>query len=66
MLEMEEAKMQKKIQETRRRAEQINKIKSDNEERFLNKLRYKKEQEEALEQFRNQNCVEREQFRKRK
>ena len=66
MLEIEEQKMMKKINETRKRAEQITKIKQDNEERFLSKLRYQREQEEALEQFRQQNNDQREQQKKRK
>lgn len=43
MLEIEEKRMMKKINDTRRRAEQIMKTKADNEERYIRKLQHQKE-----------------------
>lgn len=48
MLEMEQNRMIKKINETRRKAEQIQKTNLDNEMMFIQKVKFKKEQEEAL------------------
>lgn len=43
MLQLEEAKILKKINQTRKRAEEILKIKQRNEEMFQNKLKEKEE-----------------------
>ena len=46
MLESEEYKIMKKIENTRKRAEQILEIKKNNEERYLNLMRAEKIKEE--------------------
>ena len=66
MLEIEEKKMMKKINDTRKRADQIIKIKQDNEERFIMKLRYQKQVREDEERFRMYNLYQKEQAKVRK
>ena len=55
MLENEQQKMLKKINETRRKAEKIMKIKQDNEVSYIEKMRRKKMEEEMLEVVRRNN-----------
>jgi len=42
MLELEEKKMFKKIDDTRKRADQIMKVKNENEERLVQKIRHQR------------------------
>ena len=55
MLEIEQQKMYKKINATRKRAEQILKTKRDNEDNFINRLRFQKARDENLERMKDQN-----------
>ena len=55
MLEIEERKMMKKINDTRRRADQILRTKQDNEERYLKKLRHQREQQDHEDKIREFN-----------
>ena len=55
MLENEEKKMFKKIEDTRKRADAIMRVKQKNEEELINKIRHQRELDDQLESFRNHN-----------
>lgn len=48
MLAIEDQKMHKKMEDTRKKYEEIFRNKAANEEKFINKIRYRKQQEEDL------------------
>ena len=55
MLEVEERKMKKKIDDTSKRAEKIMKIKQENEDRFIEKMNRQNEVSEKLLRFKDNN-----------
>lgn len=55
MLEVEERKMKKKIDDTSKRAEKIMKIKQENEDRFIEKMNRQNEVSEKLLRFKENN-----------
>lgn len=65
MLENEQNKMLKKINETRRKADKIMKIKQNNEVSYIEKMRRQKMEEEMLGVFRRNNKMQKEDMKVR-